>query len=98
MVDLTSQWLTFRSSLADWKTDRQNELDGRVSLENQPGGEAAHPLFMAERIFPLGLQPIGGSLVLDSRLRRAEEGFLLGTLVDDLGNPLYNEGGAVLLP
>jgi len=98
MVALTTQWLTFRTSLADWKTNRQNELDGRVSLELQPGGASAHPLFMAERIFPLGLQPIGGSLALDSRLERSEEGFLYGALVDEEGNPLYTEGGAILLP
>ena len=84
MAESTAQWLTFRSLLVDWRTQRQTEEGNPARLESQAPGLAAHPLFFGGKIFPLGLQPIGGSLQMPSRTEADEEGVLYGILVDEL--------------
>jgi len=59
MVARVSQWLSFRSNFADWKTNRQTESENAVRLENQEEGLVDHPLPMGRRLYPIGLLVLG---------------------------------------
>lgn len=98
MAEIMTQWLTFRTSLVDWKTARQTESGGPARLEEQPSGDAAHPLFFGGKIRPNGLLPVGGELFIGSQSFAQDEEFRLGVLVDEFGNPVMTEWGASITP
>jgi hypothetical protein len=96
MVVSTNQWLTFRSSLADWRTDQQTERSGLVGLAAQEPGLSAHPLFFGREIFPIGLIMVGGEVSLLTEIQRTSDDLITDTLATEWLEPILTEDGVPL--
>lgn len=96
MAASTNQWLTFRTSLADWKTDHQSEKGGLVGLDLQEPGLSSHPLFFGKEIFPIGLIRVGGETELLSEAQRSSPDLITDALATEWLEPILTEDGVPL--
>lgn len=96
MAVSTNQWLTFRTALADWKTNQQTEKFGPASLLQQEPGLSSHPLFLGRAIFPIGLIKVAGETLLLSEIRRTTDDLGSDMLSNELLQPVLTEDGIPL--
>jgi len=82
--------------LADWKTDRQTEKLGIVSLVQQEPGFSVHPLFLGKGIFPIGLIKVAGETLLLTEIFRVTPDFGSDMLSNEFLQPILTEDGVPL--